>query len=298
MSRRTRSALALTLTLTLGLTLAAAWVVAAQEAPAAARPKAQDKARTEAKAKSVVPFEMLASNHMVVRARVNGKGPYRLIFDLGAPITLLSNRAAETSGVVKKDTPRSPLFAMRGESEIRALEVGDLTAKDLPVIVLDHPALRALAGLFGRPLDGIIGFTFFARYKTTIDYQARRMTFEPVDFEVRNLMKDLPDRLAGPKVARKRVLAPGGVFGLSVGEPEGGLEAPGVPVVSVLEGSAADAAGLKPGDVLTSLDGRWTASVADAYAAAAGARPGRPVEAVVLRDGRERTLSVTPREGF
>ena len=74
---------------------------------------------------------------------------------------------------------------MRGEGKVETLEVGDLTAKDLPVIVLDHPALKALGGFLGRPLDGIIGFTFFARYRTTIDYQAREMTFEPVDFEVR-----------------------------------------------------------------------------------------------------------------
>ena len=107
-------------------------------------------AGTGQKAKAVVPFEMLASNHMVVRAKINGKGPFRLIFDLGAPITLLSNRAGEASGVVKKDAPRSFLFSMRGEASVETLEVGGLTARDLPVIVLDHPALTALGGLL-RP---------------------------------------------------------------------------------------------------------------------------------------------------
>jgi hypothetical protein len=271
--------------LTLTLTLAAA-------APPAVAPK------ETGKAKAVVPFEMLASNHMVVRAKLNGKGPFRLIFDLGAPITLLSNKASETAGVVKKNAPRSILFAMRGESQVDKLEVGDLTAKDLPVIVLDHPALRALGGLLGRPLDGIIGFTFFARYKTTIDYQARKMTFEPVDYEVRNLMRDLPDRLAGPKVAHRRVLAPGALFGLNVAEPADGLNASGVPIVAVLADSPAAAAGLRVGDVLTTLDGRWTASVADTFTAAAAAVPGRPVAVVVLRDGQELTLTVTPREGL
>jgi S1-C subfamily serine protease len=124
------------------------------------------------------------------------------------------------------------------------------------------------------------------------------MTFEPVDFEVRNLMKDLPDRLAGPKVARQRVLAPAGLWGLRVGEPAGGAAAPGVPITSVLPGSPAAEAGLQPGDVLTTLDGRWTASVADAYAAAARAPSGRPIPVVVLRAGRERTLAVTPRPGI
>src|SRR3954469_9016655 len=89
-----------------------------------------------------VPFQMLPSNHMVVQAKVNGKGPFRLIFDLGAPITLLSNRAGEAAGGVKKGAPKSFLFSMRGEASVETLEVGGLKARDLPVIVLDHPALR------------------------------------------------------------------------------------------------------------------------------------------------------------
>lgn len=276
----------------LGLTITLALAAAGEAPPVAARPPGATKAGV------VVPFEMLPSNHMVVRARVNGEGPFRLVFDLGAPITLLSNKAGEASGVVKKGAPRSLLFAMRGEGRVKSLQVGGLTAKDLPVIVLDHPALRALGGLLGRPLDGIIGFTFFARYKTTIDYQAREMTFEPVDFAMRDLLKDLPERLAGPKVAKRRVLAPAVLFGLTVGEPVGGLASAGVPVVAVWPDSAAAAAGVKAGDVLTSLDGRWTASVTDAYAAASGVEAGRAAPAVVLRDGKELTLNVTPREGF
>ena len=196
-SRRSKSgmaALGLTFAVVLALTLPRA--AGARQAQAVA-PEAKEKEKEKAK-KAVVPFEMLASNHMMVRAKVNGKGPFRLIFDLGAPITLLSNSASETSGVIKKDAPKSFLFSMRGEGKVETLEVGTLSAHDLPVMVLDHPALRALGDFFGRPLDGIIGFTFFARYKTTIDYQAREMTFEPVDYRVRDLLKDLPERLAGP----------------------------------------------------------------------------------------------------
>src|SRR5262249_21617919 len=81
------------------------------EAQAAAR---ADQAKVKAE-RVIVPFEMLPTNHMVVRARINGEGPYRLIFDLGAPITLLSNRVSEATGVVKADAPRSFLLGMRGE---------------------------------------------------------------------------------------------------------------------------------------------------------------------------------------
>ena len=247
--------------------------------------------------KATVAFETVRTNHMVVRARINGQGPFQLIFDLGAPITLLSSRASERSGVIGANAPRAFFFGVRGEGQIDQLQLGDLTARDVPVIVLDHPVLSDLSAALGRRLDGIIGYTFFARYKTTIDYQAHRMTFEPVDYQIRDLLKELPDRLLGPKVARHRVLAAAGLWGIRLGEPTGGLDAPGVPVTTVDDGSPAARGGLQPGDVITTLDGRWTASIADVFAAAADVEPGRPAAVVVLRDGKELTLAVTPADG-
>ena len=241
---------------------------------------------------------MLPSNHMLVTARINGKGPFRLIFDLGSPVILLGNKAAERSGAIDPNAPRSFLFGTRGEGKIKSLEVGDLTAKDLPVIVLDHPALKVLGGMLDKPLDGIIGYTFFARYRTTIDYKDHVMTFTPVDFEVRDLMKVLPERMMGPKVAQVRMLAPKGLWGLTVGAPSGGVESQGIPITAVLPGSPADTAGLKPGDILTTLDGRWTTSIADLYDAAEEVPPGQSAEVKILRDGEEKTLTVTPLEGI
>jgi hypothetical protein len=259
---------------------------------------AQDPGPPRAGTKAAVPFEMLPTNHMVVTARINDQGPFRLIFDLGAPVTLLSNRAGEKSGAIKKDAPRSLLFSLRGEAEVKSLKIGDLTAKDVPVVILDHPVLRALGSFLGKPLDGILGYTFFARYRTTIDYQAKTMTFEPVSSEVKNLLKELPDRLAGPRTAKHRTLAPGGLWGLTLGAPEGGVENPGVPIRTVVPESPAAEAGLKPGDVLTTLDGRWTTTVADVYAATAGVAPGQAVPVVILRDGQEQTLTVRPVSGL
>ncbi len=102
----------------------------------------------------------------------------------------------------------------------------------------------------------------------------------------------------GPKVARTRILAPLGLWGLDVGEADGGVAADGVPITAVLPGSPAAKAGFHVGDVLTTLDGRWTVSVADTYAAAADVEPGHEVQAVVLRDGEPRTLNVTPEPGI
>jgi hypothetical protein len=253
--------------------------------------------RDKAKTKAIVPFEMLPTNHMLVEARINDKGPYHLIFDLGAPITLLSNRVSEATGVVKADAPRSFILGMRGEAEVGKLHVGELTATKLPVIVLDHPVLKALEQMTDRRIDGLMGFTFFARYKTTIDYHAHQMTFEPIDYQVRDLLKELPDRLMGPKVAHRRVLAPLGLWGLRPGEPTGGLASPGVPIVEVYSGSPAARAGLKPGDVLITLDGRWTTSITDVFHAAGDIEPGREATVVIHRDGKEQTFTLRPSDG-
>ena len=300
MGKRDTWRIVLVFGLALFLTSAALLGVWLGLARAGFRPQAPAKTATPAKTtvKAMVPFSMLPSNHMVVQATINGKGPYRLIFDLGAPITLLSNQVSEASGVVKADAPRSFLFSMRGEAEVAKLQVGDLTTTKLPVIVLDHPALKILGEALGRPVDGIIGFTFFARYRTTIDYQANQMTFEPIDFPIRDLLRELPERLAGPKTIRRRVLAPGGFWGLRLAKTTGNINSAGVPIVAVLPDSPAALAGLQPGDVLTTLNNRWTTSVADVYAAVADIQPGRDVSVVILRDGKEQTLTVKPVEGI
>lgn len=123
------------------------------------------------------------------------------------------------------------------------------------------------------------------------------MTFEPVDFKVRDLLKDLPERLMGPKVARRSVIAPLGIWGLRLGEPTGSLDTNGVAISAVDDDSPAQRAGLKPGDVLLSADGRWTTSIADVFHAAADAEPGQPAAIVILRDGKRQTLSITPADG-
>jgi hypothetical protein len=280
------------------LSLGLAGVQAGLERESQVPPTSQPAAKPDkAKSKGVVPFKMLPTNHMLVEARINDKGPYHLIFDLGAPVTLLSNRVSEATGVVKASAPRSFLFGMRGEAEVDKLQIGDLTAAKLPVIVLDHPVLKALEDMTGSKLDGLMGFTFFARYKTTIDYHAHQMTFEPIEYRVRDLLKELPERLMGPKVTRQRILAPLGLWGLRLGEPTGGLDSPGVPIIEVHGGSAAARAGLNPGDVLIALDGRWTTSIADVFHAAADIEPGREAAVVIYRDGKEQTVALRPTDG-
>lgn len=282
--------------------LGASLIVALVAAPGLAQ-KPDRKSKPEPSKAVVVSFETLPSNHMLIKASVNDKEPGRFIFDLGAPVTLLGSKAAETAGIVDDDAPRLPIFGARGDSKIKSFRVGDAEVKDMPVMVMDHPAVAALADQIDQPIDGLIGYTFFARFRTTIDYQKKEMTLEPVDFEVKDLAQSLVGQLQAQlggarPTAPKRFLAPVGYWGLVLEPTEG--DDPGVQIAEVRDGSPAHEAGLKPGDRLTTIDGRWTTSVADAYDAAARVDLGKSseVDITIQRNGQERSLKVKPRAGL
>src|SRR5207253_7819976 len=98
------------------------------------------------------------SGHMAVQVKVNGKGPYRLIFDTGAPIILVSNKVAKEAGLFGSSgkRPAGPaVFAMPGQVRVKKLEIGGQSAEDLPAVVIDHPTVKAIADVFG-PIDGIV----------------------------------------------------------------------------------------------------------------------------------------------
>jgi hypothetical protein len=245
-----------------------------------------------------VPFELLASKHIAIKIKINGKGPYRVIFDTGAPMTLINNRIAKDSGALKKQTmrPLLPLWGAGGQVRIDVLEVGDARAKDTTAIVMDHPTVEHISKVLG-PIEGLVGFPFFGRFALTIDYQAKTLTFVPTSFKPPDVMKQLMTALLQRDRPRTRVLAPAGQWGLRVAKGAHDTE-PGVTVREVLPGSAADRAGLRAGDRLLTLDGRWTDSVAECYQAAGYVKPGTAAAVRVLRQGKELTLTVKPVAGI
>jgi S1-C subfamily serine protease len=65
----------------------------------------------------------------------------------------------------------------------------------------------------------------------------------------------------------------------------------GVLVSTVADDSPAAAAGLKAGDVITSVNGRRVSSAADVVEAVRDAQPGSSVEIRVMRERQEQTLT-------
>jgi membrane-associated protease RseP (regulator of RpoE activity) len=243
-----------------------------------------------------VPFDLLASRHMAVQVLVNGKGPYRVVFDTGAPVNLLSPRVAREAGVTMERRPRQPrqpglaALPLGPVTKVKELELGELVVKDVPVLVFDHPTVKALASALG-PLEGIVGFPVFARFRVTLDYEKKQMTFEPVDYDPGDVMASLVGNMLGNRrEAPVKKLASSALLGLRV-EVDAGT----VRVAEVYPDSAAAAAGVQAGDRLISLSGYWLTDLEDLHLALKSAKPGQslPLRLRRERDGQAEELVVS-----
>ena len=265
------------------------------------QPAAVEKKAVKADVKPiVVPFELLSSRHMAVQVKLNGKGPYRLIFDTGAPMNLINNRIAKDSGILSAKTkkPAFGFFGAMGQHTAKTLEIGDAKLEKVPTMVMDHPTVELISEALG-PIDGIIGFPFFARYKMKVDYQKKELTLVPNDYVPGDYMEGLMAKLMSAQNdgSAPKIVGPAALWGLAVIKEEDDDEA-GVVVKEVHKGGAAAAAGLKTGDRIVTIDGRWTDTEGDAFLAASLVKPGREVTVVVQRDGKEVKLTVKPVKGI
>jgi Aspartyl protease/PDZ domain len=243
----------------------------------------------------VVPFELLKTKHITLDIKVNGKGPYRVIFDTGAPMTVLNNTLAKEAGLPKG----GGLFGGRPVT-MKTLQVGDLEAEKVPAVIMDHPLVELMSKEkdIGQ-LYGIVGFPFFARYRMTVDYKAKTIAFTPNGFDPPDVLKEMQSAIEGLLSGKQppKVLAPAAQWGLVADKAKDDEEA-GVTIKEVMAGGAAEAAGLQTDDRLLTLDGRWTDSIADLYIAAGFVKAGTAVKVVVARGKKELVLTVRPAAGL
>lgn len=256
----------------------------------------------QAPAEMTVPFKLLPSRHMLLSVKLNGTGPYNLIFDTGAPLNLVNSRVAKAAKLTKAKSGGFGFTLWNVQQvQVGSFTVGGVTAEKLPAVVMDHPTVGAISTMFADqfgPIEGIVGFPFFARYAATIDYQARSIKLKPNGFKPGDYLTDLTSGLmkAGERSNEPRVVGAVGLWGFAV--ETAADQGPGVTVVAVYDGSPAAIAGLKAGDRLLTLDNRWTDSVNDTYVAASLVKPGRSATLKLKRDEQSLTLKVSPVNGY
>jgi hypothetical protein len=251
-----------------------------------------------------VPFKLLPSRHMLIEVTINDKGPYKLIFDTGAPLNIVTSRLGKETGISKRGGGGIAALLSGGmnQVEIGTIRLGDATAMKVAAVVMDHPTVKAISDAFAEEhgtIDGIVGFPFFARFATTVDYQKKELLLSPRDYKPGNYIEDLTKSLsaAGENAGQAKVVGPAGLWGFALTKAKADEE-PGVAVGEVYEGTPAATAGLKVGDRVLTIDGRWTDTLGDVHVAVSLVKPGRKADVTLTRNGKPMTLSITPVVGY
>lgn len=136
------------------------------------------------KSSTTLPFDLI-DNRIVIDVKLNGKGPFRLIFDSGASAVVspevvrqlglkIENIQTGSGGVGEK-------VVERGEANISEIQVGDIHLPAQEFGVLSFADSKYVFG--ANRIDGIIGFPLFKRLVIHVDYERKQLTFtQPSQF--------------------------------------------------------------------------------------------------------------------
>ena len=207
--------------------------------------------------KAEVPYKLTSTNHVMVRVKLNGKGPFNLILDTGAPAVFITKAVAKKAklDIDEKGWGNPDAFELEG-----GLKVPKARVRVEDLFQLDGMNGMGLAGV---ELHGVVGYNVLAKYRVQYDFTSDKIVFESLpDFDPPAIVS------IGGKTAGGGLEALGPLMKMMAGllgikpnfatAPRGfvGIEfddADGVVVKKVLPGSPAEKAGFKVGDKLESV---------------------------------------------
>jgi hypothetical protein len=124
---------------------------------------------------TAMPFE-LVDNHVALSVTLNGKGPFRFIFDTGGSNIVDADVAKQlrlgSSGNAAGSGVGAATEAVQFAT-VDALGVGDaVLRKQIFAVAPVHAGFGVSSG---KPVDGLIGFEVLARFVTTFDYAKKQV---------------------------------------------------------------------------------------------------------------------------
>jgi hypothetical protein len=248
-----------------------------------------------------VPFTQTETKHVLVRAKINGKGPYSFIMDTGAPALFVSTAVCKKLGIESgKD----------GWGTFDKFEIeGGAVIEKAHCKIADPFQLDGMnrMGLAGTELHGVIGYNILARYKIELDFTRDKMTWTRLRFDP-GLPEGLGDKAPGnveamaglAKLATMflgkrgvREIKPRGFLGFELANKDDAIA-----VTAVLKDSPAAEAGLKAGDRITHCEGKEVKADGDLAKLVANVAGGDSVKLTVVRDKESREVTIKAGKGF
>lgn len=250
-----------------------------------------------------IPYKLTTPKHIAVRAKINGKGPFNLILDTGAPALILATKAAKQAGI----RPDANSWATLDKLELE----GGLKMPPVKARIETPFQLEGMngMGLAGMEIHGLLGYQALARYRMEIDFTKDKMTWVELDFapagplglgmkgggqgdlavlgSVMKMLGGFLGRKSVPEVTLR------GFHGMSL------VDAGEYPKVErVLEKGPAGGAGLQAGDVVLKVQDRTVSSVADVLRFANRVPPGSKITLTVQRNGETKQITFTTQAGI
>lgn len=249
-----------------------------------------------------VPYRLTNTMHVLVRAKINGKGPFNFIIDTGAPVLFVATAVAKKVGV----EPDQNLWGTFDRFELE----GGVAIPKMKGRVETPFQLEGMngLGLAGAELHGIIGYNLLARYRIRFDFTRDKMTWTQLDYNppdpeglggkggaggldtLGSVMK-LMGGLLGKKA--EAPVKPRGFLGVELADVGGGVE-----VKAVLAKSPAAGAGLQVGDRISRFQGKAVQSREQLVKLAAALTAGQSARIQLSRAGTVQEITVKLGEGF
>lgn len=249
-----------------------------------------------------IPYRLTDTKHVLVRAKLNGKGPFNLILDTGAPAVFITKPVAQKAGVEvdEKGWGTFTRFEVEG-----GLKVDNVRTRVEDLVQID--GMNGL-GLAGVELHGVIGYNVLAKFRVKYDFTADKLVFEDLpgfeppaperidakggdDIQAMGPMLKMLAALTGLKPNFEVV--PRGFVGIEFDDAGGS-----VMVKKVLPGSPAEKAGFKPGDVIEAIKATNIGTGEDLAKALAKAGVGTKLRVTVKRDGKTQELNLELGKGL
>jgi hypothetical protein len=266
--------------------------------------QADDPPKAKALASYEVPYRLSDIKHVVVRVKIDGKGPFNFIVDTGAPAVYFGSEIAKKLG---KEVKEQGYWETFNNVEVE----GGVKLKGLKVRVEEPFQLVGINKMnaAGIRYHGVLGYTVLAQFQIEYDFTQPHLKWTKLDWTppppvaMGSLSEGASKNMKAmiglssfatsmmPKKEDAKILYRG-FIGVELAEADGK-----VIVSKVLENTPASGK-LEVGDVVKSIAGKDTATLAEVQKQVAKLGVDTEVTLTVVRGGSSQDIKLTTVKGF